>query len=123
MTAQKDWSSSISARSHPERKKISPGSSATNALPAMLTAGARIDALFMTERRSNGFPRLPVREGEAVFVWFECHPDQNAAAAYQNRLRQNPIWTTEIYPRVDSQCWRRIDVAHLTPTSRSLCGS
>lgn len=93
-----------------------------NALPIMLAAGARIDALFMTERHSNGFPRLPVREGETVFVWFECHPDQNAAAAYQNRLRQNPIWTTEIYPRMDSQCWRRIDVAHLTPTSRSLCG-
>ncbi|WP_434729690.1 NIPSNAP family protein [Rhizobium binae] len=92
-----------------------------NALPAMLGAGARIDALFMTERRSNGFPRLPVRAGETVFVWFECHPDQDAAAAYQGRLRQNPIWTAEIYPRMDSQCWRRIDVARLTPTLRSLC--
>ena len=93
-----------------------------NALPIMLDAGARIDALFMTEPRSNGFPRLPVREGETVFVWIECHLDQNAAAAYQNRLQQNPIWTAEIYPRMDSQCWRRIDIAQLTPTSRWLCG-
>ena len=91
------------------------------AMPAMLAAGARIEAVFMTERSSNGFPRLPVREGETVFVWFEANADQSGAAAYQHRLRQNPIWTAEIYPWMDSQCWRRIDVARLTPTSRSLC--
>ncbi|RFB87966.1 NIPSNAP family protein [Rhizobium leguminosarum bv. trifolii] len=92
-----------------------------NALPAMQAAGARIDGLFITERSENGFPRLPVRQGETVFVWFEYHEDQNSAAGYQNRLRQNPIWTDEIYPQMDGRCWRRIEVARLTPTSRSLC--
>ncbi|MDO3432643.1 NIPSNAP family protein [Rhizobium sp. CBN3] len=91
------------------------------AMPAMLAAGARIEAVFMTERSRNGFPRLPVREGETVFVWFEAHADQSGAAAYQHRLRQNPIWTAEIYPWMDSRCWRSIDVALLSPTSRSLC--
>lgn len=92
-----------------------------NALPVMRDAGARIDGLFVTERRRNGFPRLPVREGETVFLWFECHEDQDSAADYENRLRRNPIWTGEIYPQMDSRCWRRIDVSRLTPTSRSLC--
>ena len=92
-----------------------------DALPAMRDAGARIDALFVTERSKNDFPRLPVREGETVFVWFECHEDQDRATDYERRLRRSLIWGREIYPRVDSRCWRRIEVARLTPTSRSLC--
>lgn len=92
-----------------------------NALPVLQDAGARIDAVFITERSANGFPRLPVREGETVLVWFECHEDERAYARYQERLPQNPDWTAEIYPRMDSQCWRRIETARLTPTARSLC--
>ena len=92
-----------------------------HALPFIHEAGARIDGLFVTERSRNGFPRLPVREGETVFVWLECHADQDSQAAYQHRLRQNPVWTDEIYPQMDGQCWRKIEVARLTPTARSLC--
>jgi hypothetical protein len=92
-----------------------------NALPVLQGAGARIEAVFITERSANGFPRLPVREGETVLVWFECHEDEQAHAGYQDRLRQNPNWMAEIFPRMDSQCWRRIETGRLTPTSRSLC--
>lgn len=91
------------------------------ALSIMQEAGARIDGVFVTERSTNSFPRLPVREGEAVFVWFECHKDEESEAGYRDRLRQNAIWTDDVYPRMDGQCWRRIEVARLTPTSRSLC--
>ncbi|MBP2235305.1 hypothetical protein J2Z31_001797 [Sinorhizobium kostiense] len=91
------------------------------ALPVMQEAGGRIDAVFVTERSVNGFPRLPVREGETVLVWFECHKDEESAARYQERLHQNVNWADEVYPRMDGQCWRRIEVARLTPTSRSLC--
>ncbi|WEX74126.1 NIPSNAP family protein [Sinorhizobium numidicum] len=92
-----------------------------NALPAMQEAGAGIDAVFVTERSENGFPRLPVREGETVLVWFECHKDEESAVRYRERLRQNVNWVHEVYPRMDRQCWRKIEVARLTPTSRSLC--
>lgn len=92
-----------------------------HALPVLQEAGARIDGLFVTERSGNGFPRLPVREGETVFVWFECHEDQNSAVAYRDRLRQNPTWTEEVYPWMDKQCWRAIESARLAPTARSLC--
>lgn len=93
----------------------------THALPLIQSAGARVDALFVTERSMNGFPTLPVREGETVFVWLDCHEDDKAYGNYQNRLKDNRDWTEEIYPRMDSQCWRRIEVARLTPTPRSLC--
>jgi hypothetical protein len=38
--------------------------------PAFIEAGASVLAYFVTERTRNNFPRLPVREGENVFVWF-----------------------------------------------------
>ena len=87
----------------------------------MLEAGGRVHGAFVTERSPNGFPRLPVREGETVFVWFEGYRDEGSAADYRERLRQNAIWSNEIYPWMDRQCWRRIEVARLAPTSRSLC--
>lgn len=92
-----------------------------NALPLMEDAGARIDAVFITERSANGFPHLPVREGETVLVWFECHEDERAYADYQKHLQENRAWTAEIFPWLDSRCWRRIETARLTPTARSLC--
>ena len=91
------------------------------ALPVLQDAGARVDAVFVTERSVNGFPRLPVREGETVLVWFECHKDEDSSARYRERLRQNVKWMADVYPRMDGQCWRKIEVARLTPTSRSLC--
>ncbi|WP_257164771.1 NIPSNAP family protein [Bradyrhizobium sp. SRS-191] len=91
------------------------------ACPILRDAGARIDAMFVSERSPNSFPRLPVREGESVFVWLECHADAEALAQCRERLSRNPEWTAEILPRLDQQCWRPIEVSHLTPTSRSLC--
>lgn len=95
---------------------------AERALPVLNDGGARIDAVFVTERSANGFPRLPVREGETVLVWFECHQDRNALNGFRERLARNATWTGDIYPALDAQCWRRIEMACLTPTSRSLCG-
>ncbi|MDH7801098.1 MULTISPECIES: NIPSNAP family protein [unclassified Rhizobium] len=91
------------------------------ALPVIQEAGARVDAAFVTEQSANGFRRLPVREGETVFVWFECHQDEAGVTRYQERLRQNTDWTNEIYPHMDGLCWRKIETVYLTPTSRSLC--
>ncbi|HLP66065.1 MAG TPA: NIPSNAP family protein [Rhizobium sp.] len=91
------------------------------ALPILRDAGARIDAAFVTERSVNGFPRLPVREGETVFVWFECHRDAESAARFQETLSQNVHWIGDVFPPMDGKCWRRMEVARLAPTSRSLC--
>ncbi|OBZ95696.1 hypothetical protein ADU59_10020 [Pararhizobium polonicum] len=91
------------------------------ALPVIQAAGARVDAVFVTEQSMNGFRRLPVREGETVLVWFECHENEASVSRYQEQLRRNADWTNEIYPRMDSLCWRKIETARLAPTSRSLC--
>lgn len=95
---------------------------AERALPVLNANGARIDAVFVTERSVNGFPRLPVREGETVLVWFESHADRKALDECRERLAGNTRWTDDIYPTLDAQCWRRIETAYLTPTSRSLYG-
>jgi len=91
------------------------------ALPILEEAGARIDAVFVTERSANAFPRLPVREGETVFAWFEMHEDEDGFSRHQERLSKDVRWTSEVFPRMDSQCWRRIEASRLTPTTRSLC--
>lgn len=91
------------------------------ALPTLEGAGARVVAIFITERSVNGFPRLPVREGETVLVWFELHEDDDSFSRHRARLSNDVKWTNEVYPRMDSQCWRRIEVSRLTPTPRSLC--
>jgi hypothetical protein len=38
--------------------------------PALGEAGVNLDAVFLTESAPNSYPRLPVREGEHVLVWF-----------------------------------------------------
>jgi hypothetical protein len=41
-----------------------------NVRPALEGSGVRLNGLFVTESAPNTFPRLPVREGENVLVWF-----------------------------------------------------
>lgn len=45
-------------------------------LPELLSSGSgRLNAAFVRERSPNNFPRLPVREGEDFFVWFERYAE------------------------------------------------
>lgn len=62
----------------------------------------KILGYFVTEPAPNTYPRLPVREGEHVFVWFGSFPDPQALAQFKPcpGLRQ--------------------EVLELIPTSRSL---
>jgi hypothetical protein len=51
-------------------------------LPALEAAGIRPLAWFVPEALPNNFPRLPVREGEKLFVWFAQFRD---VADYEQR--------------------------------------
>lgn len=62
-------------------------------------------AAFVTEPSANTYPRLPVREGENVFVRFSRFPDQAAYALARSAT-----------PRLAN----RVDVLRLAPTARSL---
>ncbi|HTA40622.1 MAG TPA: NIPSNAP family protein [Candidatus Acidoferrales bacterium] len=50
--------------------------------PALVNAGSTVLATFVTEHSENTFPRLPVREGEDVFVWFARFVDRASFDRY-----------------------------------------
>lgn len=62
-------------------------------------------ARFVTEPSVNTFPRLPVREGEHVFIWFGAYANPGAFEKERASLTRVP-WRTE--------------VLRLEPTPRSL---
>jgi hypothetical protein len=89
------------------------------ARPALKQAGARIIATLTTEPSENSFPRLPVREGETVFVWISTFADMQAHARHLEQLVASSQWTGEVEPELQRRIWRDLDVARLVPTARS----
>jgi hypothetical protein len=87
--------------------------------PALRDAGATIEALFITEHSPNNFPRLPLREGENVFIPFLGFDTLGAYHQYMTALGQNPSWRSEIYPALLKRLQGRPQVLRLAPTSRS----
>lgn len=88
--------------------------------PLLSAASAKLLASFVTERSPNSFPRLPVREGETVFVWFSGFESVAAYEEYRGALGRSEAWTREAMPAMDRRIWRRNEVARLVPTTRSL---
>jgi quinol monooxygenase YgiN len=65
-------------------------------MPELRSAGASILAYYITESSENNFTRLPVREGEHVFVWFAGFSDQAAYELHVDTLSQSPLWRDEM---------------------------
>src|SRR5262252_7390861 len=87
--------------------------------PALEDVGARVLGYYVTESSANTFPRLPVREGEHVFVWFTSFADDAAYAKHCARLDASPSWRDCI------DAWNEglvaaPEVLRLAPTPRSL---
>ena len=87
--------------------------------PALERAGARVLGYYVTETSVNNFPRLPVREGEHVFVWVMSFADDAAYARHQEQLDASPAWHENF------AAWRiglvaPPEVLRLAPTTRSL---
>jgi hypothetical protein len=55
--------------------------------PGVNSAGGSILAWHVSEHSPNSFPRLPVREGENVVVWFAAFPDASSADACLAAIR------------------------------------
>jgi len=83
--------------------------------PRLQRHGAAMLASFVTEPARNTFPRLPVREGECVFVWFACFADAAAHATYQAACATDPRVEAWIH-RLDALP----ETLRLTPTPRSM---
>ncbi|WP_436772312.1 NIPSNAP family protein [Yinghuangia sp. YIM S09857] len=60
---------------HPRDPAAFPGVFETRVRPALTARGAAPLAVLRTEHAPNTYPRLPVREGEDVFVWCIAHPE------------------------------------------------
>jgi hypothetical protein len=81
--------------------------------PAFEKAGIRPLAWFVPETAPNNFPRLPVREGEQVLVWFAAFRDPADHATHKTVLDEA---ATPLAPMLA----REPEVLRLKPTSRSL---
>lgn len=86
--------------------------------PRLEAAGLPVLGQFVPETSPNGFPALPVRQGEKVFVWFTRTPDAAAYAAAQAKLAADPGWAA-LNARLDDAQERAAQVLRLAPTSRS----
>lgn len=87
--------------------------------PAVSAAGASVLAYFVTEPSKNNFPRLPVREGENVFVWFSSFRDETSYLLHQAGLSKSQRWLNDVSPKLTRWLNRSPEVLKLSPTDRS----
>jgi NIPSNAP protein len=86
--------------------------------PALTEAGAAPIARLETEPAENTFPRLPVRTGEHVFIWFARFADDAALRAAEARLAASPRWAA-LSDRLRRKLKSSPERLVLEPTARS----
>jgi hypothetical protein len=84
-----------------------------------MRAGIDVRAAFETETSPNNFPRLPVREGERVFVWIARFADRQRGDAALKALTQSAQWKEQITPELQRRA-KATQVLRLAATARSL---
>ncbi|MEV6862449.1 NIPSNAP family protein [Streptosporangium subroseum] len=82
------------------------------------TAGAPL-AIFQTEHAENTFPRLPVRLGENLFVWFSSFADSDRHREHTERLAQSAEWNESVLPELSARLSAPPQNLRLAPTARS----
>lgn len=63
---------------------------------------AALLAQLVTETAPNTFPRLPVREGTSVFVWFASYASEEKYRQSLASLTSRPRWKTRIAPQLEA---------------------
>jgi hypothetical protein len=86
------------------------------AVPLLAQSGAAVVGQFVTETAPNSYPRLAIREGENVFVWFAAHADLAAAS---RPLEAIAGWDARVAPRLREVTKGAADRIVLRPTRRS----
>lgn len=87
--------------------------------PALSAAGARVLGHYVTEPHANTYPRLPVREGEHVSVWFASFPSDTAFERALASLDASPAWHAAMEQWGEGLTGEP-EVLRLAPTARSL---
>ena len=88
-------------------------------LPAWTAAGAEVIACLATESAPNNFPRLPVREGEAVWVWLSRFADPAAQQRHAEGLAACDEWCGSHWPAWREHLTAEPQTLRLLPTSGS----
>jgi hypothetical protein len=88
--------------------------------PVLRSSGASIVGVFVTENAPNNFPRLPVREGEQVLVYFAAFADEGAYERHRTALAETPGWQ-RLESDLSRQLTRNPETWRLQPTARSHC--
>jgi len=87
--------------------------------PELREAGATILAYYATEHSPNNYPRLPIREGEHVFVWFARFADDVAYERHRAALAQSQRWSGDVAAALAQRLDGDPEVRRLVPTARS----
>lgn len=82
-------------------------------------AGAPVLGTYVAEERPNDFPRLPVRQGEKVFVWFTRVDGMDAYERAMTAMRGNASRRRGGDPLLPDFEERPAQVLRLAPTARS----
>lgn len=92
---------------------------ATGVVPVLTATGAEPIAVLVTDPSPNTFPRLPLRTGEHVLVWFAAFDDADELADHRDRLAEHPEWTRAVLPELERHLAAPTRSLRLAPTSRS----
>jgi hypothetical protein len=87
--------------------------------PLLRQHGAEVLAQYVTDASENTFPRLPVREGERVFVWLARFDGVAALDAHLAALRADAAWQEAIAAALLEELQRSPELLRLVPTARS----
>ncbi|MFC5578818.1 NIPSNAP family protein [Lysobacter niabensis] len=87
--------------------------------PVLRELGAQVIARYMTDASENTFPRLPVREGERVFVWLARFADVAALDAHLAALRASSAWKQALATALLEDLAQPPELLRLAPTARS----
>jgi len=87
--------------------------------PLLADAGSPVIASFVIEKRVNSYPRLPVREGEHVFVWFSRFSSEASYERFKAALAALPAWRDSVEVELSARI-REPQTLRLSPTARSL---
>ena len=88
--------------------------------PALAEAGAPPLAALESEPAENDFPRLPVRTGEHLFVWFASVATAEELPDLEARVMRSRRWVQAVAPELERRLLRAPEHLRLAPTARSL---
>ena len=86
--------------------------------PVLTNTGAEVLAYFVTEESPNSYPRLAIREGEHVFVWFTKFRDEESHKRQNEALAESKDWA-EVMASLKKKFNSKLEVMRLKPTARS----